>query len=97
MSLTTYKFESSLYFHYFEIFVDDRRTAHAENINNSRNIVTMYPGDIFLVRTAVQSDKNAAKVAKLCYAVRGIFQIIRSAGRGSYIVRKLNKLDKPEF
>jgi len=47
--------------------------------------------------TAIQSDKATDKVAKLCYAVRGPFQIVCSTGRSSYIVRKLNKLNSPEF
>ena len=31
-----------------------RRTAHAERINNNRNIVTMYPGDLFMAHTPVR-------------------------------------------
>ena len=57
----------------------------------------MNPGDIVMTRTAIQSDKATNKVAKLCYAVRRPFQSIRGTGLGSYIVRKLNKPDSPEF
>ena len=80
-----------------KILIEDRRDTHAELINHSRNIVSMQPGDLFMARTAVQSDKSKDKVAKLSYAVRGPFQIIRGTGRGGYIVRKLNKPDSPEL
>ena len=45
----------------------------------------------------IQSGKTNDKVAKLCYAGRGRFKIIRGTSRGGYIVRKLNKPDSPEF
>ena len=45
----------------------------------------------------VQSDETNNKIAKLFYAVRGPFQIIRGTGRGGYIVRKLNRPNSPEF
>ena len=57
----------------------------------------MLPGDFVMARTTVQSDKAHNKIAKLCYTVRGPFQIIRGTGRGGYIVRKLNRPDSPEF
>ena len=54
-------------------------------------------GDLVMARTAVQSNKNKDKVAKLSYTVREPFQIIRGTGKGGYIVRKLNKSDSPEL
>ena len=80
-----------------KILVEDRRTAHAERVNNNRNIVTMHPSDIVIACTAIQSDKATNKVAKLCYTVCEPFQIIRGTGRGSYIVRTFNKPDSLEF
>ena len=40
-----------------KILIEDRRTAHAECINNNRNVVVLEPGDIFMARTAIQSNK----------------------------------------
>ena len=53
--------------------------------------------DLVMARTTVQSDKSKDKVAKLSYAVRGPFQIVRGTGRGGYIVRKLHKADSSEL
>ena len=78
-----------------KILIEDRRTTHAERINNGRNILTIHPGDIVMAHTAVQSDKIKDKVAKIRYQVRGPFQIIKGTGRGSCIIRKLNKPDSP--
>ena len=68
--------------------IEDRRTDHAERINNNRNIIVLEPGDIVITRTAIQSNKQKEKVAKL---------IIKTTGHGSYFVRKLHKLDSPEL
>ena len=80
-----------------KILIEDRRTSHAERINNNRNIVVLEPGDIVIARTAIQSNKQKEKVAKLCYAIRGPYQIIRITGHGSYFVRKLHRLDSAEL
>ena len=80
-----------------KILIEDRRTAHAERINNSRNPVVLQAGDIVMARTAIQSNLIKNKVAKLSYSVRGPYQIVRHTGFGSYYVRKLNKPDSPEF
>ena len=80
-----------------KILIEDRRTAHAERINNNRNIVLLQPDDIVMARTSVQSNKQREKVAKLTYAVRGPYQIIRTTGHGSYFVRKLHRPDSPEL
>ena len=80
-----------------KILIEDRGTAHAERINNNRNIVVLEPGDIVMARTAIQSNKQKEKVAKLCYTVRGPYQIIRTTGHGSYFVRKLHRRDSPEL
>ena len=80
-----------------KILVEDRRNVHAEQININRDIVTILPGDLVMARTTVQSDKANNKIAKLCYVVRGPFQIICDTDRGGYIVRKLNRPDSPEF
>ena len=42
-------------------------------------------------------NKQKGKVAKLCYAVRGPYQIIRTTGHGSYFVGKLHRPDSPEL
>ena len=80
-----------------KVLVQDRRGVHTERINTNKNIVTMLPGDLVMDRTIVQSDETNNEIAKLFYAVRGPFQIIRDTGRGSYIVRELNRPDSPEF
>ena len=80
-----------------KILVEDRKATHAERIKNSRNIVTMHPGDIFIARTTIKSDKATDKVAKLCYTVQGFYQIFRGTVCDSYIVRKLYNPDSPEF
>ena len=81
-----------------KILIEDRRKAHAERINNNRNICVLKPGgDIVMARTAIQSNKQKGKVAKLCYAVRGPYQIIRTTGHGSYFVRKLHRPHSPEL
>ena len=50
-----------------------------------------------MARAAVQSDKQKEKVAKLCYVVRGPYQIFRNTGHGSYFVNKLHKSVSPEL
>ena len=52
-----------------KILIKDRRTSHAERIKNNRNIVVLEPGDIGMARTAIQSNKQKERVAKLCYAI----------------------------
>ena len=42
-----------------------------------------------------QSDISINKVGKLCYQVRGPFTIIKSTGRGSYMVCRFGKLTSP--
>ena len=49
----------------FEILIENRRTAHAERINNNKNLVILKHGDIVMAITATQSDKAKEKVAKL--------------------------------
>ena len=81
-----------------KIIIEDRRTAHTERINNNRNVVVLEPGDIVMARTAIQSNKQKGKVAKLFFAVRGLYQIIRrTTGHGSYFFRKLHRPDSPEL
>ena len=48
-------------------------------------------------QTAIQSNLAKNKVAKLSYSVRGLYQIVRHTGFGSYYVRKLNKPDSPDL
>ena len=66
---------------------ENRRTAHAERINNNRNIIILKPVDIVMAKTAIQNDIKTEKVAKLCYAVRSPYQIFRNTGHGSYFVK----------
>ena len=54
-----------------KILIEDRRSAHVERINNSRNLVVLKPGDIVMTRTAIQSNISKNKVDKLSYSVRG--------------------------
>ena len=77
--------------------VEDQRTVHAERINTNRKNVTILVSDLVMARTIVQSYKANNKIAKLWYAVCGLFQIIRGTGRSGCIVRKLNRPDSPEF
>ena len=79
------------------MLIEDRRTAHIERINNSRNFVAFQAGDIVMDQTAIQSNLAKNKVAKLSYYVRGPYQIVRHTGFESYYVRKLNKPDSPEL
>ena len=73
--------DSNRYFasNIMKILVEDRSTVHAERINTNRNIVNMLPDDLVMDRTTVQSDKAKNIIVKLCYAVRGSFQIISDA------------------
>ena len=57
----------------------------------------MLHGDLVMARTTIKSNKANNEVARVCYAVRGSFQIIRDTCHGGYIVRKLIKSDSPEF
>ena len=50
-----------------------------------------------MARMAIQSNKQKKKVAKICYAVRGPYQIILTTGHSSYFVRKLHRPDSPEL
>ena len=43
----------SFSFSILKILIKDRRISHAERINNSRNIIVLHAGDIFMVRTAI--------------------------------------------
>ena len=46
-----------------KILVNDHRTTLTERINTTRNIITMYPRDLIMARTAIQSDKAKDIVA----------------------------------
>ena len=50
-----------------------------------------------MARLAIQSDKKKDKVAKLIYAVRDPYQIIRNTSHGKQFVRILHKYDSPEL
>ena len=39
-----------------KILIEDRRTAHAERINNTRNLIVLQPGDIVMAQSAIQSN-----------------------------------------
>ena len=77
------------------ILIEDRRDGHAERVNNNKNIVDLVVGDIVMVRTVVHSDASLKKLAKLSYHVRDPFRIVTFTGQGSYLVRKLYKVDSP--
>ena len=80
-----------------KIFIEDRRTVHADRINNNRIIGVLQTGNIVMVRTVIHSDISKNKVSNLSYAVRGPCRIIRSIRRSRYFFKKLNKADSPEF
>ena len=80
-----------------KLAIEDRRTVHTERINNTRNLVFLASGDIVMDRTVIQSNKQKEKVANLCYAIRGSYQIIRTTSHNSYFVRKIHRPDSPEL
>ena len=80
-----------------KILIEDRWTAHAERINNTKNLVILKAGDSVMARRAIQNDLFKNTVVKLSYSVRGPYQNLRNTGLGSYFVRKLNKTDRPEL
>ena len=81
------RFSSSV----LKILIEDRREAHAERVNNDKNVIELVDVDIVMTRTAVQSDASTNKVAKLSYQVYAPFRIVTCTGRESYLVRKLYK------
>ena len=44
-----------------KIFVEDRRPAHMERVNNSKNTITIYISDLVIAHTNIQSDKTKDK------------------------------------
>ena len=95
MKLTDYSHYFSTYI--LNILIENRRTTRAERVNNNINLVILKPGNIFMVRTAIKSDKKKEKFVKVYYVVRGPYQILRNTGHGSYFVKKLHILDSPEL
>ena len=73
--------------------MEDRRTTHAERIDNTRNLIVLKPGDIVMDRTAIQRNKKREKVAKSTYTVRDPYKIILTTDHGSCFVRKLHRPD----
>ena len=59
---------------------------NVERINNTRKLVVLKSDDIVMARTFVISDKSQNKGVKLCYAIRGSYQIIRNTDHNSYYV-----------
>ena len=51
-----------------KIFIEDRRTVHAEHIYNNRNLVILNTGDIVMARTAIQS--GGKKINFLSYVMQ---------------------------
>ena len=70
----------NLSFSVLKILIEDRRTAHDERIDNSKNNVVLHTGDIVMDLTAIQINLSKNKVAKLSYSTRVPFQIIRNIG-----------------
>ena len=50
-----------------------------------------------MARMVIQSEKSQNKVAKFCYAVQGLYHIIRNTGHVSYYIKIINTLDSPEL
>ena len=44
-----------------KILIEDLRDAHAERVNNNKNIVDLVLGDIVMTRTAIHSDASLKK------------------------------------
>jgi len=66
-----------------KILIEDRRSAHVERINYSRNLVVLTASDIVMARTTIQSNLLKNKVSKLSYSIQGLYQIVRPTGFGS--------------
>jgi hypothetical protein len=73
--------------------VEDRRLAHAERANESRNPVVYAIGDRVMATVQVQSDASRNKVAKLSYQRRGPFEVVSHLGNGAYELRSLSRPD----
>ena len=71
--------------------VEDRRLAHAERANESRNPFVYDVGDRVMATVQVQSEASRGKVAKLSYQRRGPFEIISRLGHGAYELRSLSR------
>jgi hypothetical protein len=71
--------------------VENRRLAHAERVNKSRNPILYAIGDRVMATVQVQSDASRNKVAKLSYQRRGPFEIISQLGNGAYELRSLSR------
>jgi len=80
-----------------KLLVEDRRIAHAERINASRDPVTYKIGALVLARVQVQSNATSGIVSKLTYRVRGPFTILDHTHGGSYICAKLGNPHGPTF
>ena len=74
---------------FLKILIENRCEAHAERVNNNKNIVELVVGDIVMARTVVKSNASTNKVTKLSYQVRVPFRIVICTSQGSYLVRKL--------
>ena len=48
-----------------KILIEDGRIAHAEYINNSRNLVVLHTGDIVMARTGIRNNFSKHKIVKL--------------------------------
>ena len=60
---SNYRFSSSI----LKILIEDRRTTHAERVNNKKTVVKSVVDDIVMERPTIQSDISTNKVAKLRY------------------------------
>ena len=77
------------------LLIKNRRTTHAERVNNSKKIVELVIGDIVMTRTTIQSDASTSRVAKLSYQVRRPFFIAKRTSHVSCLVQRLYNFDNP--
>jgi hypothetical protein len=77
------------------LLIADRRAAHAERINETRNPIAYNVGDLVLARVQVQSDASRGRVAKLTYRIRGPFEIVARLDGGSYHIRRAGAPNSP--
>ena len=80
-----------------KLLVEERRAAHAERINESRQPVEYQVGDLVLARVQVQSNAATGTVAKLTYRTRGPFTILHHDHGGSYTCAKAGNPKGPTF
>jgi hypothetical protein len=68
---------------------EERRTRHRNMKNKARKKRQFNPGDLVIVRKQVQSKASEGRPEKLVLKAKGPYQVLESAGPGSYWLQKL--------